>query len=1753
MSIQPPQGILNIPNATLRVGKLAVDSTAGFDTVFNNVERNTILLVDSTEYTETKQWDLKMPNIFVATFEIKGGGSSFNFRNTSNGVATTGYTLTFSGTTLTLKYGEILSEEVVVHELTTATIPDLDLIYGKVYLTYEKQHFTVTVDGTLVLTYKDTTTRTPPDGEYVNFFAGTGSPGFKNLKVVAGHFISDGTSNIAYVGGGEVAVGKALAFNRVSNVSQIKVDSSVVAEYTGPHDRPLRKYPEVALTADAETGSGYKGYKVTASNDIDNNSNLDKFRAFNGITGNEAWGSGGSQFTSGTGVAIVGGDSLGNVEGQWLKLQLPLKIKLSHIKLTSRDITGIEYPKDFQILGSNDDSNWTQLINVVDAPYTQHLTLTHHVTGTVDSFQYLAVVVTKTYGGTGVTISELEYYGHEEGSGSLDTTLKSVYNVPATTGTQLEVYYDAKDLADGALSTASGAITGLGGTTINGTAFGDPQVSNGAFVFDGTGDYISGTLPSSVTGEWVHSMSIWVKAYSFGNSIIFIGNSNVNSQRISISISSTGEITIGIANHNVIYASAIPIDYGWHHLTYTYAGGAAGLGAIGYNLYIDGVNIPQTGGVGSGTLNLPTGPNFFVGSGLNGVGPFNGSIANFRLYSKALNADQVKELYDYQKDYFLGTHSSVTLHKGRFGVGTKEPMKELDVVGDVGISANLHMTTQSSVLVDSNVVAEYTGPHDRPLRKYPEVAILGGQSGLSGGYTQDGYTVEASSEFSAIHAASNVFNHIQAYQTTDHAWLSGTNTYGLTDGLASSGTSKDTFQDVDGSWLGITLPTGIRLSHIHIYNRFDNANSVRPPKTGIIWASNDGTSWYNIFNFDNLQDTDGTLNVLHVNNTNFYTRYRVQITAMHNDPQKTSVAVGELEFYGHEEGSGSLDTTLKSVYNVPATTGTQLEVYYDAKDLDNGAVTSVTDLSPNTNNGTLSGDPQISNGAFVFDGSGDAIVSSGTSTSLDGNATFSISLWSKTNTVSSGSNALFMLGYSSANKSTGLRIDASTGKYRFFTTGGLSSKTSPTTALLNEWTHITLIHEGTSGYKFYVNGVFIDEITVDNDLSLDSNPRVALGNYIDAAGVVTGTASYDGSIANFRLYSKALNAGQVQELYDYQKDYFLGSKSQVTLYKGHLGVGVTEPSGQLELAGDERIQEYPPRGLVGDNLVFDPAGNAYDYNVEGHGVFKLLSTYKYHTSTSDDRRIYKLFDKSDSTFTHWSSFNGSSPYEATTNAQITTLDGGGTITAHFAEIQMPYKITLKKYILTSSSQVPRALKTGMIVGSNDGNVFHVLDSVSDFGFTATTQPKEYTVDNTTTPYRIFRLLLMNTNGNATCNMNEWKLFGTPGPTTLDKGSLSLTRSLDVPRVSRYDVDTETPRPEKLVLDLDTTVNSSPTDISGKGNHGVFYNGASYSAADKAFNFDGTNDYIQATTNLPAGDNSLSISMWIKIRSRHATHRDTLFFLGGTGSNKGIGIDVYPDGNVYWYDRAGYHLLWNTSATAPANVGTNELFPLNQWVHVAATHVPGSNAGYELRNKFYINGVKLADPASGTAYVSDGVGTLSIDANPTVSLGLYPTPDLNSCPDALISNFKLYNVALEPSEVKKLYNLGRTGRSMVISDTAVGIGKVPEAQLDVRGTARFADVHVGGDIYATGNITGYSDKRAKSDIEKIENALEKIEQLNGYTFTMKGKRYTGLIAQEILPVLPEAVTGSEETNYAVAYGNMMGLIVEAIKELKQKIG
>jgi len=107
---------------------------------------------------------------------------------------------------------------------------------------------------------------------------------------------------------------------------------------------------------------------------------------------------------------------------------------------------------------------------------------------------------------------------------------------------------------------------------------------------------------------------------------------------------------------------------------------------------------------------------------------------------------------------------------------------------------------------------------------------------------------------------------------------------------------------------------------------------------------------------------------------------------------------------------------------------------------------------------------------------------------------------------------------------------------------------------------------------------------------------------------------------------------------------------------------------------------------------------------------------------------------------------------------------------------------------------------------------------------------------------------------------------------------------------------------------------------------------------------------------------------------------------------------------------------------------------------------------------------------------------------------------------------------------------------------------------------FIDVSAGS-IVAEGDITAYgsaSDIRLKENIEIIPNALHKVSQLNGYTFNYKDKpevHATGLIAQEVEKVLPGVVYDVEsdgESYKALRYGNTVGLLVEAIKELQDRI-
>jgi len=107
---------------------------------------------------------------------------------------------------------------------------------------------------------------------------------------------------------------------------------------------------------------------------------------------------------------------------------------------------------------------------------------------------------------------------------------------------------------------------------------------------------------------------------------------------------------------------------------------------------------------------------------------------------------------------------------------------------------------------------------------------------------------------------------------------------------------------------------------------------------------------------------------------------------------------------------------------------------------------------------------------------------------------------------------------------------------------------------------------------------------------------------------------------------------------------------------------------------------------------------------------------------------------------------------------------------------------------------------------------------------------------------------------------------------------------------------------------------------------------------------------------------------------------------------------------------------------------------------------------------------------------------------------------------------------------------------------------------IKATAVSTGLNVSGAIVASGDVTAFSDERLKHNIQTIENALDKVKDLRGVSFNKDDKDSIGVIAQEVERVLPQVVhTADDEMGTkSVAYGNMVGVLIEAVKELSEKV-
>lgn len=105
-----------------------------------------------------------------------------------------------------------------------------------------------------------------------------------------------------------------------------------------------------------------------------------------------------------------------------------------------------------------------------------------------------------------------------------------------------------------------------------------------------------------------------------------------------------------------------------------------------------------------------------------------------------------------------------------------------------------------------------------------------------------------------------------------------------------------------------------------------------------------------------------------------------------------------------------------------------------------------------------------------------------------------------------------------------------------------------------------------------------------------------------------------------------------------------------------------------------------------------------------------------------------------------------------------------------------------------------------------------------------------------------------------------------------------------------------------------------------------------------------------------------------------------------------------------------------------------------------------------------------------------------------------------------------------------------------------------------GGSEKASLNSSGDFSAQGDVTAYSDARLKTDISEIVGALDTVYSMRGVNFTKTdtGRRGTGVIAQEVQKLVPEAVHEDDQGYLTVAYGNLVGVLIEAIKELADEV-
>jgi hypothetical protein len=292
------------------------------------------------------------------------------------------------------------------------------------------------------------------------------------------------------------------------------------------------------------------------------------------------------------------------------------------------------------------------------------------------------------------------------------------------------------------------------------------------------------------------------------------------------------------------------------------------------------------------------------------------------------------------------------------------------------------------------------------------------------------------------------------------------------------------------------------------------------------------------------------------------------------------------------------------------------------------------------------------------------------------------------------------------------------------------------------------------------------------------------------------------------------------------------------------------------------------------------------------------------------------------------------------------------------------------------------------------------------------------------------------------------------------------------------------------------------------------------------NNDGTGGTAYRGQQISTGYQSFSIGVQSSCACFVNTATATCLVIPGVYYGNGAGLTYIPAANV--------------TGTLNSSVALNSSQITTALTYTPAPCVPVGSCGCILKGN-----------ASGGFTNATGADVVALLSTCNITVGT-----IASSTQALTYNSGTYNL----TNIKQGIQLNQTFTTVGTYTTNIStIGIYAQSNYYIStnnggGTQYNFNFDTTGSFTAPGNVTAYSDARLKTNVQTITGALDKVSALRGVSYEKDGQCGVGVIAQEVQQVLPEVVHegDDEDKTLSVAYGNISGVLIEAIKELTAQV-